>query len=157
MQGSIVAIYTSGKGGEALRKVPSAVLEAGRGLVGDRYYLQSGTFSAKLKDGHDWEVTLIENEEVDRFNAANGKALEAGQFRRNIVTLGVSLNDLVGKRFQVGDAVLEGMRLCEPCAYLAGLIGPEVLRAMAHKAGLRARIHVGAEVRAGQSVFASAT
>jgi MOSC domain-containing protein YiiM len=157
MQGSVIAIYTSGKGGDLQREVPSAVLEAGRGLVGDRYYLQGGTFSAKLKDGHDWELTLIEQEEVDRFNASHGKALEPGLFRRNIVTVGVRLNDLVGKRFKVGDSVLEGMRLCEPCAYLAGLLGPEVVRAMAHKAGLRARIHVGAEVRPGQNIIASAT
>jgi MOSC domain-containing protein YiiM len=157
MQGSVVAIYTSGTGGAALRDVPAAVLEAGRGLVGDRYYLKGGTFSEKLKDGHDWEVTLIEKEEVDRFNASHGKALEPGHFRRNIVTAGIRLNDLVGKRFRVGEAVLEGMRLCEPCAYLAGLIGPEVVRAMAHKAGIRARIHVGGEVRPGLAVNASAT
>jgi MOSC domain-containing protein YiiM len=152
-----VGIYSSVKGGAVLRALPRAVLEAGRGLVGDRYYLQAGTFSAKLKDGHDWELTLIEKEEIDRFNTDHGKSLEPGNFRRNIVTVGVRLNDLVGKRFQVGGAVLEGMRLCEPCAYLAGLVGPEVVQAMAHKAGLRARIHVGAEVSPGQTIIATAT
>jgi MOSC domain-containing protein YiiM len=152
MQGSVVAIYVADKGGAALRAVPLAVLQAGRGIVGDRYFLQEGTFSAKLRNGQDWEVTLIEMEEVDRFNASVGKELAAGSFRRNIVTAGVRLNELVGKRFQVGNAVLEGMRLCEPCAYLAGLIGPEVVRAMAHRAGLRARILVGAEVARGQDV-----
>jgi MOSC domain-containing protein YiiM len=49
------------------------------------------------------------------------------------------------------------MRLCEPCAYLGSLIGPEVIKAMAHKAGISARIHVGGEVRPGLLVNASAT
>ena len=89
MQGSVVAIYTSGQSGGLLREVSFAVLEAGRGLVGDRYCLQSGTFSAKLKVGNDWQRTLIEKEEVDRFNASQGKALEPGLFRRNLVTAGV--------------------------------------------------------------------
>ena len=152
MKGSVAAIYSSATPGDPLRELPLAVLEAGRGLMGDRYYLRAGTFSEKLRNGQDWEVTLIEQEEVDRFNAAHGKALGPGSFRRNIVTVGVRLNDLVGKRFHVGDAVLEGMRLCEPCAYLAGLLGPEVLTSMAHRAGLRARIHSGGEVRPGHEV-----
>lgn len=155
MRGSVAAIYMSGIAGEVLRMVPSAVLVAGRGIEGDRYFLQGGTFSEKLKDGQDWEVTLIEKEEIDRFNALHEKAWDPGHFRRNIVTTGVRLNDLVGRQFRVGEALLEGMRLCEPCAYLASLLGPEVVRSMVHRAGLRARIHVGAEVHAGQAVVVS--
>jgi MOSC domain-containing protein YiiM len=129
-----------------------AVLEAGRGIVGDRYYEHRGTFSEKLRPSQDWEVTLIEQEEIERFCAAEGRPLEAGVFRRNIVTAGVRLNDLVGHQFRVGEALLEGVRLCEPCAHLATWLGPGVLKAMAHRAGIRARVISGARVRPGDAV-----
>ncbi len=148
MPGSIAAIYVTSEAGTPLVPVHSALLQAGRGIVGDRYHDHAGTFSEQLQDTQDWEVTLIEQEEVERFNTAEGMELGPGSFRRNVVTVGVRLNDLVGSRFQVGPAILEGMRLCEPCAYLSKLLGPKVLRAMAHRAGLRARaLRLGAASR----------
>ncbi|MEO8306958.1 MAG: MOSC domain-containing protein [Pseudomonadota bacterium] len=153
MPGSVLAIYATLHAGEDLLPLATATLEAGRGIVGDRYFEHSGTFSDKLKDTKDWEVTLIEQEEVERFNTALGKALGPGSFRRNIVTVGVRLNDLVGHRFKVGNAVLEGVRLCEPCAYLATLLGPEVVKAMSHRVGLRARIVAGAKVLPGDRLI----
>ncbi len=156
MAGSVAAIYVTPEAGAELRPVGAAVLQAGCGLVGDRYYKHAGTFSEKLKGTQDWEVTLIEQEEVERFNTSEGKNLAPGSFRRNIVTVGVRLNQLVGSRFQVGSAVLEGMRLCEPCAYLGTLLGPAVIRATAHRAGLRARIIMGGEIKPGDEVIASA-
>ncbi len=157
MSGSIVTICIAGEAGIALVAHSSATLEAGKGIAGDRYYQRTGTFSEKLKDRGDWEVTLIELEEIDRFNTARGHALDQTSFRRNIVTSGVRLNDLVGRQFRVGDAVLEGVRLCEPCAYLAKLLDPGIVQAMAHRAGLRARIISGAVIRAGDSVTESGT
>lgn len=152
MAGSVLAIYTAPEAGAELKPVSIATLQSGRGVVGDRYHDHRGTFSEKLSGSQDWEVTLIEKEEVDTFNASEGRALDPGDFRRNIVTVGVRLNDLIGSRFQVGGAVLEGLRLCEPCAYLGKLLGPEVVRAMIHKAGLRVRIVSGSEVKPGDVV-----
>jgi len=152
MSGAVQAIYVAARAGEEPRAITVASLEAGRGVVGDRYYDQAGTFSEKLKDSHDWEVTLIEREEIDRFTAAGARLNGPGSLRRNIVTTGIRLNELVGNRFRVGKAVLEGMRLCEPCAYLGGLVGPEVVKAMVHRAGLRARIIVGAQIQPGDEV-----
>jgi MOSC domain-containing protein YiiM len=152
MTANVVAIVTTGAAGAPLQSVAHATLESGRGLVGDRYYEHGGTFSEKLKDGADWELTLIESEEIQRFNDSQGLALPAASFRRNIVTSGVRLNDLVGRRFRVGSALLEGMRLCEPCAHLGKLIGPAVVKGMVHKAGLRARIVTGAIVRVGDAI-----
>jgi hypothetical protein len=154
--GSIAAIYVAEEAGKKLHPVEVATLQAGRGIVGDRYYRQSGTFSEKLKESEDWEVTLIEREEVERFNTSEGRDLDPGSFRRNIVTVGVRLNALVGARFQVGAVVLEGIRLCEPCAYLGELLGPSVVKATVHRAGLRARIVSGGEIKPGDEVTASA-
>ncbi len=148
----VVEICISPVAGADLQSVPEAVLEADRGIVGDRYYRKIGTFSEKLQDKADWQATLIELEEVERFNAEFNASLGPGRFRRNIVTTGVRLNNLVGKQFFVGDALLEGIRLCEPCAYLGQLLGPEVVRGMVHKAGLRVRILSGATIRPGVDI-----
>ena len=152
MAGSVLAIGVSAEAGGELHSVDVATLVAGQGIVGDRYYRRSGTFSEKLKKSKDWEVTLIEQEEVERFNGQQGTAFAAISFRRNIVTTGVRLNDLVGIRFRVGDAVLDGVRLCEPCAHLGRQIGFDVVKSMVHRAGLRARIVSGADVRPGDLV-----
>lgn len=152
MTGKVAAIVTTNEAGAPLRSVAEVSLEVGRGLVGDRYYEHSGTFSEKLKDGADWELTLIESEEIHRFNESNGLTLSPASFRRNIVTSGIRLNDLVGRRFSVGSAVLEGMRLCEPCAHLGKLIGPAIVKGMVHRAGLRARIVAGSKVRVGDDI-----
>jgi MOSC domain-containing protein YiiM len=149
---TVVGIYTTTASGMALRSVVEAVLKAGKGVVGDRYYLGTGTFSGKLPIKPDAEVTLIESEEIDRFNEITKLSKTPGEFRRNIVTRGVRLNDLVGHRFLVGAALLEGIRLCEPCAHLAGLVNPAVVKTMVHRAGLRARIVSGASIRPGDPI-----
>ncbi len=152
MNPHVVGIYTTPERGAPLVPVDEARLETGRGLVGDRYYLGAGTFSERLKGTPDAEVTLIEHEEIVQFNDAEDSPLTPGEFRRNIVTDGVRLNDLVGRRFLVGDVELEGIRLCEPCTYLASLVGQNVLDRMVHRAGLRARVVSGGTIRSGDSI-----
>ena len=158
MVGTVSAIYTTQFAAAPLRSVAEATLEAGKGIVGDRYYQRRGTFSEKLSASADWEVTLIELEEIDRFNQLENLALPPGVFRRNLVTSGIRLNDLVGCRFLAGAAILHGVRLCEPCAHLATLVNPGVVKTMAHRAGLRARIIEGAVVLPGDllRVYAAA-
>lgn len=140
MTQTVKAIYIAATGGTPMQAVESAELVAGQGIVGDRYFSESGTFSAKLKDLPDKELTLIESEQIDQFNVTRGFSIKYGAFRRNIVTHGVHLVDLIGHEFTIGETRLRGIRLCEPCAHLAGLLGPEVLADMVHKAGLRAAI-----------------
>ena len=123
-----------------MQAVGDADLIAGKGIVGDRYYEDVGTFSKKLKDLPDKELTLIESEQIDQFNAAHGMKLEYGDFRRNIITSGVHLEGLIDREFTIGGTRLRGIRLCEPCVHLAEMLGPEVLSDMVHKAGLRAAI-----------------
>lgn len=111
-----------------------------------------GTFSEALEKNGDFEVTLIETEEIYSFNKKTGLAYEASAFRRNLVTSGIRLNDLVGKEFSVGEARLYGVRLCEPCGYLAGLLGERIMDHMVHKAGLRAVIRRSGRVVVGDGV-----
>lgn len=125
----------------------------GRGLEGDRYFSGSGTF-AKNPQQPDYELTLIEQEVIEAFARESGLAFGSASARRNIVTRGVALNDLVGVEFSIGAVRIKGLRLCEPCSYLAKTTFPEVLRGLVHRGGLRAQIlsagviHVGDVVRA---------
>jgi len=95
---------------------------------------------------------LIEEEAVEAAVRDEGLALAAGDARRNIVTQGVALNHLVGHEFMVGEARLRGMRLCEPCEHLAQVTGQPVVKALIHRAGLRAEIVRGGLIRVGDPI-----
>ena len=152
MEQTIEAIYIATGGAAPMQALTNAELVAGRGIAGDRYFADAGTFSAKLKGLPDSELTLIESEQVDQFNAAHGSSLEYGAFRRNIITAGIRLADLIGREFSIGAVRLRGIRQCEPCAHLAQLLGPEVLRDMVHRAGLRAAILTSGQIKPGDSI-----
>jgi len=120
----------------------------GKGLEGDRYFASVGTFSP-TPPKPDYELTFIEEEKIQAFAQEFSIPFTSFHARRNIVTAGLSLNDLVGKEFYVGDVRIRGIRLCEPCSYLAKTSFDETLRGLVHKGGLRAQIlsegviHVG--------------
>lgn len=118
----------------------SVAVEAGKGLVGDRYYNGAGTFSGSAKKNRESEITFIAAEEIDRFNASRGTGLGYSEFRRNVVTRGVDLNALVGMEFEIAGVRFQGIELCEPCAHLAKVLHPEVLPHLVHRGGLRAAI-----------------
>jgi len=125
--------------------LPGAVPEVevgARGIVGDRY-----------ADAGD--ITLIEAEALEAFTDETGLPLSHEESRRQVLTRGIRLNDLVGKRFRVGEVEVVGRELCEPCSHLQSMTRDSVLRGMVHRAGLNAdivtpgRIAVGDEVAGG--------
>ena len=140
MTAKVEAIYIARDSGMPMEYLHEATLSAGRGIEGDRYFSGTGTFSEKLAGLPDREVTLIEAEEIDRFNAQQGLSLNYGDMRRNIITRGIRLNELVDREFRIGSVEFRGIRLCEPCAHLAEMVTPQVLKGMVHRAGLRACI-----------------
>jgi hypothetical protein len=152
-KGSVESIHVAVRAAAPMEAVREAELVAGKGIVGDRYFAGLGEFSPPVQDP-DHELTLIEAEEVERFDAEGGFAFEAGAFRRNVVTRGVRLGELVGVEFELGPATLRGVRLCEPCRHLAGLVHSEVLERMLHRCGLRAAIVRGGRVRVGDALEA---
>jgi MOSC domain-containing protein YiiM len=123
----------------------------GKGLEGDRYFVGAGTFSPNPQKP-DFEITLIEKEKVEAFARDSALPFTAAHARRNIVTEGVDLNALVGKEFSVGPVRLRGIRLCEPCAYLAKASFPETLKGLVGKSGLRAQILSEGSIRTGDSI-----
>lgn len=123
----------------------------GKGLEGDRYFTGTGTFSPHPHKP-DFEITLIEQEQIAAFARESGLPFMAAHARRNLVTEGVDLNALAGKEFLVGEVRLRGIRLCEPCSYLAKTTFPETLKGLVHKGGLRAQIMTEGCIRVGDEV-----
>lgn len=134
-----------------MEALPSVQAVAGKGLEGDRYYAGVGTFSPQSPKP-DYELTLIESEKVSAFAARFSLAFTARDARRNLVTEGVDLNSLVGREFNIGEVRIRGIRLCEPCNYLANLTSPEVLRGLLHQGGLRAQILSTGTLHMGDSI-----
>src|SRR5262249_59699842 len=121
---------------EPMRAVERVRALEGVGLEGDRYALGLGHFSSRPASGR--HLTLIEGEMIDWLLETTGIALAPGEARRNVTTRGIELNPLVGRRFRVGGALCQGIRLCEPGAYLDGLTGKKMLAAMGARAGMMA-------------------
>jgi MOSC domain-containing protein YiiM len=120
------------------------------GLSGDRYADPAN------RRGPDYQVTLIESENIAAFSEMVEVPFTPDMPRRNIVTQGVRLNELCGKTFKVGDATLEGIELCEPCALFAKRTHRDVLKYFPRKGGLRARVVAGGRIQVGDLVVMDA-
>lgn len=149
-QGSVAGIYIAPQAAGPIVSLPEAEAIAGRGLKGDRYFAGEGTYSNTPGTGR--QVTLIEQEALAAAARDYGIELEPGQSRRNIETVGVPLNHLVGREFMVGEVRLLGMRLNEPCAHLAKLSTRGVVKALTHRGGLRADVLTGGTIRVGDVI-----
>jgi MOSC domain-containing protein YiiM len=150
----VVSIYVAPAGGAPMegRSVVRAV--PGRGLEGDRYFDGAGAFSARAVPGREiTELTLIEAEVIDKLQRDWGIDAVAADSRRNIVTSGIELNELVGTCFRVGEVRLLAASLCEPCVSLVkSPANRHLLRGLAHKGGLRARILSGGAIALGDAI-----
>jgi hypothetical protein len=144
--GTVEAVLVAPEAELPLVRVEQADAVPGRGLEGDRYHDDRGTYSGP---GRGYELTLVEAEALEAIG------LPWEEARRNVVTRGIALNELVGRRFKVGAAECIGRRLAEPCAHLEKLSRPGILRPLVHRAGLRADILVGGPIAAGDSIAAS--
>jgi MOSC domain len=147
----LIALASEAEG--PMREVFSAEAVEGRGLLGDRYERQAGTFSNPKGGGYD--LTLVEAEALEELSA-KGLDLPPMEARRNIVVRGIELDELIGRRFRVGEVECFGQRRCEPCSHLERLTQPGVLRGLVHRGGLRADILSGGRIRTGDSVEALA-
>ena len=148
--GSVVSIHIAPAAANLVLPVPEVRAVPGKGLEGDRYFNRAGTFSNK--SGPDREVTLIEAEAIEALKRDYGVEIDPGASRRNLVTRGVPLNHLIGQEFRVGEVTLCGIRLCEPCSYLAKLTSQKVFAGLIHRGGLRAQILTAGTIRVGDAI-----
>ena len=152
--GKLEYIYLAKAKRQAVERVDTATLEAGKGLVGDRYHKLAETHLARELPVLENHVSLVEREALDKFLSAHGLTYDYGEFRRSIITSGIDLNALVGQHFRLGEAELFGVELCAPCAYLASIIHSAALPDLALSAGLRATVIGSGQIRPGDSISA---
>ena len=138
MPGSVEKIHIAAVESELPQPVDAVEVTA-EGVVGDRY--------ANSRD-----LTLIEAEALEGLLEDTGIELSHAEVRRQVLTRGIRLNDLVGERFVVGEVECIGQELCEPCNHLQGLTYPGVLRGLVHRGGLRADIVSGGRIAVGDEV-----
>jgi MOSC domain-containing protein YiiM len=119
------------------------------GIPGDRYATGQGSWSQHRTS----PLTLVDAAEIRQAAELLGVELDAVTLRRNVVVDGAALNGLVGRRFALGDALLEGERPCDPCRYLERHLGLRGLKAaLTERGGLRVRVVRGGTIRLGDTV-----
>ena len=151
-RGTLTQIYIAPDAGAPMESVGAVRAVPGRGLEGDRYFKGKGSFSRW--EGPRREVTLIAAEALEEMEAETGLHLDPADSRRNLLTRGVPLNDLVRTDFRIGDVWMRGVRLCQPCTRLVRLTGkPDaLLQALVDRGGLRAEICTEGVLRVGDPV-----
>jgi MOSC domain-containing protein YiiM len=151
-QGKLLAIAIARQAKGPMESLESAEVVVGYGLRGDRYGAGVGAAQFKGRRKPENEVTLISKEAIEAANDEFNLAIEHLETRRNLLTEGVSLNELVGKTFCVGQVVLKGLELCEPCGYLERRTFAGIKAALRRRGGLRCCVIEGGEVRVGDAV-----
>jgi MOSC domain-containing protein YiiM len=146
VSGQVEAIFVAAEPGELPAPVERVRARAGRGLEGNRYYWTEGDAPPGRA------VTLIAAEAMDAVASDGDVSIEPAATRRNVLTRGIDVNELVGKRFRIGDVECEGVELCEPCAHLESMTQPGMVKAFVHRAGLNADILTDGEISVGDPV-----
>lgn len=143
-------IYIAPKGSVAMERVEEVRAVENGGLEGDRYKEDTGYWTPY---GDVCEVTLIEGEDLDEIEREAGLRVKNGEHRRNIVTRGIRLGSLRsgwfrGRRFRIGEALLEYDRPRPPCKHIQDLTEPGMTRALKGRGGICARVVEGGRIRA---------
>ncbi len=152
LSGTVAAIALAQRATDKMYPVDHARALANRGLDGDRYAAKAGTFTPANDTVRGYDLTLIEAEVLDGLTLPEGRRIGYAEARRNIVTHGIDLNALVGRRFRVGNVECLGQRLCEPCSHLERLTAKGALRGLIHRGGLRADVLSDGEVNTGDLI-----
>lgn len=153
LTGHVVAIHITAEAAGDLQPVDSIRAHPGRGLEGDRYFNIAGTFTRQGKELHpSQEASFIEIEALDGLQREHGLSVSPAASRRNILTRGIRLNDLVGKEFTVGGVRMRGIKQCRPCDYLESRTHKGVKAGLENRGGLRAQILTEGMIRVGDVI-----
>tara|TARA_B100000161_G_scaffold155112_1_gene110512 strand:+ start:82 stop:525 length:444 start_codon:yes stop_codon:yes gene_type:complete len=116
-----------------IKEVEKIEVLSNKGVIGDRHFNE-------FNDPY-CQLSLIESENIDYYNLRYGLNIPYLDFRRNVVTKGIQLNELIGKKFIIGKVKVEGIDLCRPCRHLTETLGQEnIIKEFLRKGGLRCQI-----------------
>ena len=130
---------------QKIRQVNSIEVLANQGIIGDRHFKE-------FNDPYS-QLSLIESENIDYYNIKYGLNIPYIDFRRNIITKGIRLNDLIGKKFLIGKVELEGIDLCRPCRHLCELLDQDnIIKEFLRRGGLRCQILSSSSIEVGNKI-----
>ena len=141
----VYKIGITNKNNQQIKEVNSIDVLANQGVLGDRHFNE-------FNDPYN-QLSLIESESIDYYNIKYGLNIPYIDFRRNIITKGIQLNDLVGKKFQIGKVELEGIDLCRPCKHLSeALQQNNIIKEFLRRGGLRCQILSSSSIEVGNKI-----
>jgi MOSC domain-containing protein YiiM len=141
----VLKLGIANKNNQEIQERQSIDVLAKQGVVGDRHFKE-------FNDPY-CQLTLIESENIDDYNIKHGLNISYINFRRNIITKGIKLNDLIGKKILVGNVELEGVDLCRPCRHLTEVLNQDnILKEFLRKGGLRCQILTSSNIRTGDEI-----
>ena len=133
MKSKVYKIGITKNDNQKIDNVESIEVVKDKGIVGDRHFQE-------FNDPYN-QLSLIESENIDYYNNKYKLNIPYIDFRRNIVTKGIELNDLIGKKIQIGDVLIEGIDLCRPCRHLSEKLNQDnIIKEFLRRGGLRCRI-----------------
>jgi MOSC domain-containing protein YiiM len=133
------------KNNQPINEINSIEVIANQGVIGDRHFKE-------FNDPYN-QLSLIESENIDYYNIKFDLNIPYVDFRRNVVTKGIQLNDLVGKRLLVGNVELEGIDLCRPCRHLTEVLGHDnILKEFLRRGGLRCQVLSSSTINIGDKI-----
>ena len=141
----VLKIGITSSNNKKIEEINSIEVLANKGIVGDRHF----------DDYNDpyCQLSLIESENIDYYNAKFGLNIPYIDFRRNIITKGIELNELVGKKLLIGKVKVEGIDLCRPCRHLTEMLNQKnILKEFLRKGGLRCQILSSSKIFAGDII-----
>ena len=141
----VFKIGIANKNNQLIQEVNSIKVLANQGIVGDRHFKE-------FNDPYN-QLSLIESENIDNYNIKYGLKIPYIDFRRNIITKGIQLNDLVGKKFKIGKVELEGIDLCRPCRHLCEILNQDnIIKEFLRSGGLRCQILSSSLIEVGNKI-----
>jgi len=141
----VFKIGITDKNNKNINEVKSIEVLENKGVVGDRHF-------DEFNDPY-CQLSLIESENIDFFISKYNLNIPYVDFRRNIITKGIRLNDLIGKKFLVGNVKVEGIDLCRPCRHLTEILNQEnILKEFLRKGGLRCQILSSSIINVGDKI-----
>jgi MOSC domain-containing protein YiiM len=105
----------------------------GRGIRGDRFFDHAENYKG--------QITFFASEVYEELKQKFGVEDQAASaFRRNVMTSGVDLNDLIGTEFDIQGVRFAGVEECTPCYWMDRAFHPGTHEMLKGRGGLRARI-----------------
>ena len=141
----VIKLGVASKNNQQIIEVDSIEVLANKGIVGDRHFHE---FNDPFN-----QLSLIESENIDEYNIKFGLNIPYIDFRRNLVTKGIQLNKLIGKKLKIGNVKLQAIDLCHPCRHLTEILNQEnILKEFLRKGGLRCQILTSSTINVGDKI-----